>query len=743
MPGCIRQALSLLALLMCGLPAALGQPNWHDRPTIYVPEKPATKEDMQRRESLKQYVLGLLYVREDRLLDAVKTFEKALELDPQATPIIKMLIPFYVALDRAPEALKATRKVLDQDPEDFETWYAYARQLKVAGQAKEARAALIRGLKVPAIKTRPEVAQPMNLLLGQLYETSEEWLNAAGAFAAAAKLFDHPEPLLDADPGLTKEIIAARSAELLERVGSLYLKAERYDDAVSAFQQAQKRYPDGAGRLNFNLAKVSHKQGQLAQAVIYLDAYLRLQPQGLEAYELKIKLLQVLRRDAEIVPWLEQASRADAFNVGLKLLLARTYVQSRQGAQAEKVYQELAAKSPSPDIYRGLFRLYSKEGKLGKALELINRTFQEAKEEKPGPNPAAPQADAILAALRDDRELAKELVDVGYKQINHDENLKFHTLHVLAVLADRARQLKEAEAFYRKCMTNYTPNTEALVYSGLLRVLRKERNFDEVIKICRQGQRQAKNTNQSLFYEHLATALMRKRQFDAALQEVERGLDRAGEDKDRLYFRLFRVRILTAAERFDKAEAECQTILKDFPQPGDVLEARYLLSGVYSAAKKYAQAEEQLEWILKVDPDNATANNDLGYIWADQGKKLKEAEELIRKAIDLDQRQRKKLSDGGEDNAAYIDSLGWVLFRRGQIEAARVELEKAIALPDGEDPTIWDHLGDVYMRQGQLERARTTWERARDLYERENSRTMDHRYKDLKRKIKLLDSVSK
>jgi len=84
-----------------------------------------------------------------------------------------------------------------------------------------------------------------------------------------------------------------------------------------------------------------------------------------------------------------------------------------------------------------------------------------------------------------------------------------------------------------------------------------------------------------------------------------------------------------------------------------------------------------------------------------------------------------------------------VLFRRGQIEAARVELEKAIALPDGEDPTIWDHLGDVYMRQGQLERARTTWERARDLYERENSRTMDHRYKDLKRKIKLLDSVSK
>ena len=207
-------------------------------------------------------------------------------------------------------------------------------------------------------------------------------------------------------------------------------------------------------------------------------------------------------------------------------------------------------------------------------------------------------------------------------------------------------------------------------------------------------------------------------------------------------FRLLRVRILTMAKRFDKAEAECQTMLKDFSRPGEILEARYVLSGVYSAAKKYVQAEEQLEQILKTDPDNATANNDLGYIWADQGKKLKEAEELIRKAIDLDRRQRKKLSDAGEDNAAYIDSLGWVLFRRGQLDAARGELEKAIALPDGDDPTIWDHLGDVYFRQGQMERARTTWQRARDLYRRENSRTMDHRYKELQRKIKLLDSAS-
>ena len=40
--------------------------------------------------------------------------------------------------------------------------------------------------------------------------------------------------------------------------------------------------------------------------------------------------------------------------------------------------------------------------------------------------------------------------------------------------------------------------------------------------------------------------------------------------------------------------------------------------------------------MLRFDPGNATANNDLGYLWADQNKNLKEAEEMIRLAIDAD-----------------------------------------------------------------------------------------------------------
>ena len=117
---------------------------------------------------------------------------------------------------------------------------------------------------------------------------------------------------------------------------------------------------------------------------------------------------------------------------------------------------------------------------------------------------------------------------------------------------------------------------------------------------------------------------------------------------------------------------------------------------------------------------------------------------MIRKAIDLDREQRKKpagldreASALDKDNAAYIDSLGWVLFRRGQVDDALKELERAVALPDGDDPALWDHLGDVYFRLERYRQAMTSWQRSVELYEEtEHTRPQDDRYRDVKRKLK-------
>jgi Tfp pilus assembly protein PilF len=193
-----------------------------------------------------------------------------------------------------------------------------------------------------------------------------------------------------------------------------------------------------------------------------------------------------------------------------------------------------------------------------------------------------------------------------------------------------------------------------------------------------------------------------------------------------------RARILSLAARHEHALAECQAMLKDTIKPSDMIDIRYIMSHIYSQAKQMAKAEEELQWILQIDPLHAGANNDLGYYWAEQGKNLPQAEAMIRKAIEMDRSFRP--AEDHQDKAAYVDSLGWVLFRKGDTEGARKELERAATLPDGEDPVIWDHLGDVYHRLAMLPRAHSSWTRAKQLYEREG-RDKDDRYREVLRKL--------
>ncbi len=78
---------------------------------------------------------------------------------------------------------------------------------------------------------------------------------------------------------------------------------------------------------------------------------------------------------------------------------------------------------------------------------------------------------------------------------------------------------------------------------------------------------------------------------------------------------------------------------------------------------------------------------------------------MIRRAVEAE-----------PDNAAYLDSLGWVLFRLGRFEEARPHLEKAVELLGEElDPTVLDHLGDVMAALKRWPEARRAWEGALKL----------------------------
>jgi tetratricopeptide (TPR) repeat protein len=144
---------------------------------------------------------------------------------------------------------------------------------------------------------------------------------------------------------------------------------------------------------------------------------------------------------------------------------------------------------------------------------------------------------------------------------------------------------------------------------------------------------------------------------------------------------------------------------------------RYVLSGLYVDVKDIPKAAKQLDMLVKKYPDNPTYKNDLGFIWADNDLKLEESKKLIQEALDLDKkRQEEAVKDGKIDEvketAAYLDSMGWVLFKLKKYKEALPYLKKAANDEDeGTHLEIWDHLGDIYKALDNKKEAIAAWEK--------------------------------
>ena len=128
----------------------------------------------------------------------------------------------------------------------------------------------------------------------------------------------------------------------------------------------------------------------------------------------------------------------------------------------------------------------------------------------------------------------------------------------------------------------------------------------------------------------------------------------------------------------------------------------FTLGAIYDEHKDKARCVAYMQKAIDLNPENSAALNYLGYTWAEQGIRLDEAEDLIRRALQVE-----------PDDGFYIDSLGWVYYQRGEYPEAVEYLERAVELVN-DDPTITEHLGDAYEKVGRIGDASRTYRAALD-----------------------------
>jgi len=115
--------------------------------------------------------------------------------------------------------------------------------------------------------------------------------------------------------------------------------------------------------------------------------------------------------------------------------------------------------------------------------------------------------------------------------------------------------------------------------------------------------------------------------------------------------------------------------------------------------ERFEVLEGNLRKVIQVKPDHAHAYNALGYSFADRNLRLAEARKLIERALEL-----------SPEDFYIIDSMGWVLYRMGDLNGAAEQLRRAyLGRPDGE---IAAHLGEVLWTMGERAEAERIWQDA-------------------------------
>ncbi len=156
---------------------------------------------------------------------------------------------------------------------------------------------------------------------------------------------------------------------------------------------------------------------------------------------------------------------------------------------------------------------------------------------------------------------------------------------------------------------------------------------------------------------------------------------------------LLALQVLQTVERWQEVEGEAAAASERLGEDRNLL---FIRAAALENLDRVEESEELFSRLVASEPDDASAANYLGYLWADRDVNLDQALELIGRAVSLD-----------PENPAYLDSLGWVHYRLGDLDEAEHWLRRAIDLGgDIGDGTILCHLGEVLLAGGETEEGR-------------------------------------
>ena len=724
-----------------------------DTPAIFVPARPETLDQKKLLEVSELYAAARAHESRREWNEAVELFEQCIKLDPDNVAVLRRLSRLNLAIGKMEPGVNYARKALAIDPDDSSTLRLVISYYERRGQFALAEKLLDETLANPKLVKKSKTSLYAHFARGILYAGRlNQPSKAMPELIIVMDLLDDKVAVNELSSEVNR-ILGANPAVIYLNFGRIFVANKNWPEAVRAFDRGLSYNPDDTLMpILLVTSLIEAKKPQ--EALLQIESFLRRSPQGREPYELLARVLSALKKNDEITPRLETLAKKSPDNAGLIGVLADRYRDAGEDSKAKALYDRLVKIQPDPQGFGALAAGLIKDGKFDGFIDLLARAVT-----RPGGlESIRPQIESLAV----DSRTAASVLDAALKRLTSNpgalQRSTYNSLFYLAReadLFDRLVKLRELAVkaepnpdTYRELTLTYYENGQftdaARSMSELMDKYPNERDRRNIIMLA-QFQMQGKMGKEALATVDKAlmqdpndpSAIRMKmyvlsdlKQFDDAIKLGTDILKKAPEDADfnRLVGAMF-----TRAERYPQAIDFYRNILRQFPENNEFARVAHSgLSVVYVNIDDFANGEKELETLLKRIPDDTGVFNDLGYLYADQGKRLEEAEQMIRRAVEEE-----------PDNSAYLDSLGWVLFKRGKYEEALKQLEKAVLIarrssPDG---TLFDHLGDVLFRMKRFDDARKAWVEAQRYIE--ENKLGQKLSATLKTKLENLDKMPK
>jgi tetratricopeptide (TPR) repeat protein len=632
--------------------------------------------------------IGAMWQDEAAPLRAAAFLKKATELDPKNAQNRIRLARCYLATGGFTEANKEALKVLEQVPDSGDAIAVLAESARTKEDIEAAEEQLRKFPNKNNVSFHLALA---NLALHQ------------GNVNAAA---DAVRRALTVDP---------KSSAAHMAMGDLYLLQKDQKQASEEFKKAADLAPvRSVERLKY--AAFSSTTGDAEETRRIATEMIKQTPDYLPGWILLAELAFKDKKYDEALSTLENVFSRDPENFDGRRLQSDVLLAKADTKKAIEVLERLDQIFPdTPLIKYQLARAYLKNNNTNQAKMALDRAILI--------NPNYDDASVLLAGINVTTGHSDMVIEPMTRLLKRRPDLRSAAL-LLAAAYGALDRFDDAAVVLQEQAKLAPQDPQAQAALGL--TFRQAKRNDEARQAFEKAAQLAPD-NLALVDQLVDLDLLDKR-FDAARQRIRRQFQK-NPDAPAAHF--FEGKILAAEGKWESAEAELQKTLQldpNFSSAYDLLVQTYLaanklpqavselqaalsknpdngsalmtLALIYERMQDYQKARDAYEKLLSINPDFVPALNNLAYLYIERLNDLNKAYDLARKAYDLQ----------GQD-ASVADTLGWVLYKRGDYQQALATLQQS-AEKAADNPEIQFHLGMTAYMMGQTDMAKVALRKA-------------------------------